>query len=177
MRRSVYVEEEALRDGLLRRLSRDAEADAEAAETAAKRATQIAQSAVLGSVGGALGLAIAVSAWLYGTIATPLARAKLFSDAVAAGELDASITHRSGDEIGALTHSVERMRDAVVQRLDNIRELAGVVLVLTERTEDALSAAEEAAREGSAARAGELIGEARTTTGSLKGLATSMLEA
>lgn len=177
MRRAVYVKEEGLRDGLLRRLARDAEQDARVAEVASRDASQLAQRAILVSIGLALLVAVAMSVWLYRSIATPLSQAKRFSDAVASGELDASIVHRSGDEIGALTHSVENMRDAVVQRLDNIRELAGVVLVLTESTAATLSAAETAAREGSADEAATLIAEAKTTTDSLKDLASSMLDA
>lgn len=177
MRRGVYEKEEALRDGLLRRLVRDAEVEARAAEAVAKKAGQLAQTAILASIGVALLVAIAMSVWLYRSIATPLTRAKAFADAVAAGQLDASIVHRMGDEIGAMTQSVENMRDAVVHRLDNIRELAGVVMVLTESTAATLSAAERAAADGSSDEIAALVMEAKVTTESLTGLASSMLEA
>ncbi|MDZ4168301.1 MAG: methyl-accepting chemotaxis protein [Coriobacteriia bacterium] len=177
MRRAVHVKEEAFRDGLLRGLVRDAEAEALLATRAEKQASELARAAILVSIGVALFVALAMSVWLYRSIATPLTAAKHFSDEVAAGHLEASIVHRTGDEIGALTLSVENMRDAVVRRLDNIRELAGVVLVLTESSTATLAEAEKALAEGESERAAASLTEARATTATLSELASGMLEA
>lgn len=82
----------------------------------------------------ALGLVVAIVAavGLYRSIALPLSRARAFADTVASGHLEASFAHHRKDEIGALTHAVENMKDAVVRRIAVMREMAGAVLVTAE---------------------------------------------
>jgi methyl-accepting chemotaxis protein len=127
----------ALKDGTLRTLSRDADALSAQAAAEEEQARALARNGTAALVVASLVLAMAAAVWLHGTITRPLATAKRFADSVAGGDLGATFTHHAGDEIGALTHSVEAMRDAVVHDLAVMREMAGAVLVTADSVRDA----------------------------------------
>jgi len=145
LRRSVRDQGRVMTDASLRRLVREAERSAGAAladETTARRA---AQNGTFLFIGVSLVLALFVATWLYGTIARPLEKARAFAKQVAAGDLAAVHGTHSADEIGTLTRAMESMRDAVVARVNNLHELAGVVLVTAEGVSEAATRAKKAA--------------------------------
>jgi HAMP domain-containing protein len=127
----------ALKDGSLRTLSRDADALSAQAAVDEEQARALARNGTAVLVLASLVLATAAAGWLHGTITRPLATAKLFADSVADGDLGATFDRHSDDEIGALTRSVEGMRDAVVRDLGVMREMAGAVLVTADGVRDA----------------------------------------
>jgi HAMP domain-containing protein len=127
----------ALKDGTLRTVLHEADAASALATTEEEQARALARNGTAALVVASLVLAMAAAAWLHGTIARPLATAKRFADAVAAGDLGATFEHHAGDEIGTLTRSVEEMRDAVVHDLAVMREMAGAVLVTADGVRDA----------------------------------------
>lgn len=142
IRRNVRSEAEALRDGLLRDVARGAQADTAVAlareQTARLRALQVTVASILVS----LLTAFVVAVWLYRTIAGPLVAARAVAERVSDGDLDARFAAVRDDEIGALVHAVEGMRDAVVSRIRVMHEMAGALLV----TADGLKASAEDAR-------------------------------
>ncbi len=104
-------------------------------------------------VGAAVSIIVALMAglWLSVTIAVPLTRATEYADTVAAGDFAATFGHHRSDEIGTLTKAVERMRSAILGRIDTMREMAGLVLVTAESVEQHVDAAQKALSKGAGA--------------------------
>jgi len=127
--RAVTVRGEVLRKATLRTLVRDATAEAFAATQAEARARSLAGNVTLLLVALSLASAVAASAWLYRTIVTPIVAARRFADAVAQGDLNATLERHTTDEIGVLTTAIETMKETLVSRMNVMQELAGAVMV------------------------------------------------
>lgn len=84
-------------------------------------------------------LSVLVGIGLSTQLSQELSLAQSFATAVAGGDLHAEFGAHPGNEIGVVTRSVESMRDQLVQRVQNLREMAGVVLVTAERVDVATS--------------------------------------
>lgn len=137
--REVTDQGNLLRNATLRALVNDAGERATAAVKAETEARQTARNIVLALVALSLAAAVVAAIWLYRTIVTPVTRARVFADAVAAGDLGASLAHHTADEIGVLTRAIETMKDALVTRMNVMRELAGAVLVTADEVDRAAS--------------------------------------
>lgn len=97
--------------------------------------------------GGLLLIGVATvlfGAYLIVTIRRELDRAGAFATAVAAGDLGVSFDAHASDEIGVMTRSVEAMKDALAQRVENLREMAGVVMVTASDVKARMFATREA---------------------------------
>lgn len=127
--RAVTVRGEVLRKATLRSLVRAASERALAATRAEARARSLAGNITLLLVVLSLASAVAASTWLYRTIVTPLIAARRFADAVAQGNLDATLERHATDEIGVLTTAIETMKETLVSRMSVMQELAGAVMV------------------------------------------------
>lgn len=171
---------EALRDGSLRRVLQDADARAARAAASEEDARTLARNGTAGLLALSVLVAIAASAWIYRTIATPLAAARTFAATVAAGDLRATMERHSTDEIGELTRTVSEMKDAVVRKVDTMREMAGAVLVTADGVAAAASHAGAVARSlPGAAEAGLSadVEDVESRANTLVGLAEQMLSA
>jgi HAMP domain-containing protein len=146
LRRVVRAREDALRSGELRRVAMAADAQARAAARLEISARENARLMVFAIIIASVVAGLLSAMWLYWSIAGPLAKARLFAGQVRAGDLTARIERHQDDEIGDLTQAVEQMKDSVVARLDTMREVAGVVMVLTEHLAKSLTHAESVAR-------------------------------
>lgn len=129
MRRAVRSQAEALIAGELRRALDDAESDARAAELAAEKARDTAFAVTVAAIALSVVVALVAALWLYRTIAGPLVAAEKVARRVTAGDYSAAFIEPQNDEIGALVHAVEEMRDTVVGQVSVMRELAGAVIV------------------------------------------------
>lgn len=129
MRRAVRSEVESFIAGELRLALNDAENDARAAEVAASRAREIAFTVTAAAIALSLVVAVIAAIWLYRTIAGPLIAAEKVARQVTAGDYSAAFMKTRDDEIGALVHAVEEMRETVVGHVNVMRELAGAVIV------------------------------------------------
>ncbi len=141
LRAAVRTRGSILEDATLRGVVDRSTATASEAREAEEQARIMARNATLALVLLSAVVAVAASVWLYRTIARPLVAAKHFADRVAAGDLSATFGARPEDEIGTLISAVEAMKDAVVQRIAVMREMAGAVIV---NAEDAGRAARHA---------------------------------
>ncbi len=129
MRRAVRSEVESFIAGELRSALGDAESDARTAGRAASRARDTAFTVTVAAIALSVIVAVIAAVWLYRTIAGPLIAAEQVARQVTAGDHSASFTKTRDDEIGALVHAVEEMRDTVVGHVNVMRELAGAVIV------------------------------------------------
>jgi methyl-accepting chemotaxis protein len=120
--------------------NRTVQAEAEAEQQAAMTRLGLVIGIML-LVGIAAAMAIAAS------IIRPLRDAVRFADTVAAGDLSAKIGSHAGGETGELTRAVEAMKESLVERVDQLREVAAVV---------------ELAAEGVTSTASDVIAEARS---------------
>lgn len=134
---------EALTEGTLRRIARDAEVDARNAQEAADGARRSADLTTLVLLVVNAVVALTASIWLYGTIARPLAEAQAVASRVAAGDFAATFPPASRDEVGALLTIVESMRDAVVSKIEALQEVAGAVLITSESLHACVARASE----------------------------------
>lgn len=101
----------------------------------------VRSAAVAQAVGGsaiALLMAIAIAVVTSRGLTERLSRAAAYADRVAAGDLSATQEDRGNDEIGTLTRAVETMKDNLVRRLTELREMGGRV---TEAAEEVASTA------------------------------------
>lgn len=179
LRGQVRRAQEAFRDATLRGLAVKADQDAVTAVAQEADAREAAQRATLLALVFALMVAIGSGVWLYGSIARPLARARDFAAAVEAGDLTVRYGDHRHDEIGELTHAVEEMKDAVVRRIDTMREVAGVVMVMTEATKESTEQA-EALLDSNDAEPGALrssVRDARSSAEALSGMVAELLNA
>lgn len=175
MRDEVRSETAVLRDATLRSLVVASQQAADQAAAAEDLAARQAQGVTVALVLATLVLAVVGAVWLYRSIATPLARARSFADRVAQGDLYAMFESHRADEIGALTHAVENMRDAVVHEIAVMREMAGAVLITAEELRTAASHASGVAQASGAELASDL-GEVQRHSEVLSGLAVQMIE-
>ncbi len=144
LRREVRRESEAYKDDLLRAASASAMEDAHIARDAEAQARLLASNVTLIAIAISVVIALLATVWLYGTIVRPLHAAKVVAEAVAGGDFSQSFKQQANDEIGALVHAVEDMRDAVVGKIAVMREMAGAVLVTAEGVGTSASAARQA---------------------------------
>lgn len=179
LRRAVRDAGDLLRNADLRTVAAEADAASREAAARADSAATLAMAGTAGLVLASLLLAVGMAVWLYRTIATPLQRARAVADRVAAGDLAAAFDAHSTDEIGALTHAVENMKETVVHKVLVMREMAGAVLV----TADGVHGAADHALAEASRRRSEVgpalvhdISEVVARTDVLTGLATQMLE-
>jgi len=178
LRRKVRERQDAYLDGELRAIARQADTVAASAVRAEAEAKEAARLGTLVLIGLSIIVAVSASVWLYRSIATPLARAREFASAVKGGDLGARLEQHQHDEIGELTMAVEEMKDSVVARIDTMREVAGVVLVLTEHLGESLVHAERVAADQAADP--ELVSDladARKDSAALAGMVGQLLEA
>jgi HAMP domain-containing protein len=96
-----------------------------AAEAVATQDASLKRLAVTVAIAVLVGLAIAV--FIASSITRPVREAVAFADNVAAGHLDAKIEQHAGGEIGDLTKAVESMKESLVARVDQMREVAATV--------------------------------------------------
>jgi HAMP domain-containing protein len=129
MRRAVRSEVESFIAGELRLALNDAENDARVAGRAASKARDTAFNVTVAAIALGLVVAIVAAIWLYRTIAGPLIAAEKVARQVTAGDYSAAFVKTRDDEIGALVHAVEEMRDTVVGHVNVMRELAGAVII------------------------------------------------
>jgi len=64
---------------------------------------------------------------LYRSIAAPLSSAVEYADKVSHGDLTAKFTRHANNEIGDLTTAIESMKDSLVERLNQLKEVAAMV--------------------------------------------------
>jgi methyl-accepting chemotaxis protein len=178
LRTAVRMQTESLKDGSLRRIVADAEQAALVATRREDKARQLALNGTLASLLLSLLLAVAASIWLYRSIARPLMAARVYADRVADGDWAATFPNHRADEIGALTHAVENMKDAFVRKATIMSEMAGAVLVTSGQVDAAAKHAQQAVASGEISPtdlAADLSAvSARTET--LTGLAAQMLQ-
>jgi methyl-accepting chemotaxis protein len=62
-----------------------------------------------------------------GSITKPLTKAAAYANLVSEGHLEARYQSHTNDEIGSLTRAIECMKDDLVKRMFQLREMAGVV--------------------------------------------------
>jgi len=178
LRAETRKEVEALKDGTLRNIVVASEQASVRAVAEEDRARLLALNGTIAWVLASLALAVIASIWLYRGIARPLAAARSYANRVAGGEWSAAFpTHRS-DEIGALTHAVENMKDAFVRKATIMSEMAGAVLVTSGQVDAAAKHAQEAVA-ASGIASDDLtqdLAAVSAKTEVLTGLAAQMLE-
>jgi len=177
LRRDVRDRGEIMKNATLRKLVRAAETKAAEASLAERRARETAARASFALIVLSVILASIATVLLYRTIALPLQRARDFANRVADGDLTAVHGEHGDDEIGALTDAVESMKNSVVERIDNLREMAGAVLV----TASGISAAARAFESSSSSEASpqaqrESLEVIARQSGILESLASQMLD-
>ncbi|MHB1341830.1 MAG: HAMP domain-containing protein [Coriobacteriia bacterium] len=143
MRRAVRSQVESLNGGQLRAALGDATNDAAAAGGAASRARETAVTVTVAAIALSMVVALLAAFWLYRTIAGPLGAAKAVARQVASGDYSACFARTKNDEIGALVHAVEDMRDTVIGHVNVMRELAGAVIITASDVSAGVSAVQE----------------------------------
>lgn len=176
-RKLVRVRAENFKSATLGGIVRAANADASAAAAAESQARLMAQIGTIVLVGLSALLAALLGIGLYRAISLPLSEAKRYADEVAGGNYEATIQRHSADEIGVLTHAVENMKDKLVQELNVMREMAGVVMFTTDGVREALASTTEAVeRPGhEAAEINAELAEVSTRVNILRDLSRQML--
>lgn len=91
------------------------------------------QAAAMSQLGLAIALTLLIgivcAVWIARSISTPVNDAVAFAGAVEAGDLNAKIKRHPGGEIGGLTHAIEAMKNSLVGKMEQLKEVAGVVAV------------------------------------------------
>lgn len=126
------------------------------------------------AVGITVVVGLALSVLIAGSITGPLKKAVAFADAVAAGDLEAKIpTHGTG-EIGELTKAIEAMKESLVDRVNQMREVAATVELAAEGVSataaDVLSDAKASGNDALAAKGEKLASQANNLVSALKPL-------
>jgi methyl-accepting chemotaxis protein len=152
LRQAVLSESESMQYAVLGKLLSKADSVAAAASSAEAAARENAQRVTLILVALSVFVAIALGLWLYRGIVRPLGIARDYADRVAAGEYSASLGRHTNDEIGALTHAIENMKDNLVHEMEVMREMSGVIMITTEGIRASVSEIERVSREGSASQ-------------------------
>lgn len=96
-----------------------------AAEAVAAQDAALMRLAII--VGIALLIGVVIAVMIASSITRPVHGAVAFADDVAAGNLAAKIEKHPGGEIGDLTRAVESMKESLVARVDQMREVAATV--------------------------------------------------
>jgi len=73
---------------------------------------------------------------LYRSIATPLASAVEYADTVSHGDLSATYPKHPDNEIGDLTNAIESMKNSLVDRLNQLKEVAAMVSLAADSVSD-----------------------------------------
>lgn len=177
-RATIRQRTEALKDGTLRIIVANSEQKALEATLAADMAFAFARNGTIATLLFVLLLAVVASIWLYRSIARPLTSARDFADRVADGNWAATFTHHRSDEIGALTHAVENMKDAFVRKATIMSEMAGAVLVTSGQVDAAAKHAQQSVASGevSPTDLAEDLAAVSARTETLTGLAAQMLQ-
>ncbi len=177
-RATIRQRTESLKDGTLRLIVISSEKSAVEAEAAAAQSLALARNGTIATLLLVLLLAVAASIWLYRSIAKPLTTARIFADRVAEGDWSATFVNHRSDEIGALTHAVENMKDAFVRKATIMSEMAGAVLVTSGQVDAAAKRAQQtvAAGDVSPADFAEDLAAVSARTETLTGLAAQMLQ-
>lgn len=177
-RTTIRQRTEALKDGALRRIVVSSEQAAVEAALAADRALALARNGTIATLLFVLLLAVVASIWLYRSIARPLTTARVFADRVAGGDWAATFTLHRADEIGALTHAVENMKDAFVRKATIMSEMAGAVLVTSGQVDAAAKHAQQSVASGeiSPEDLAQDLAAVSSRTETLTGLAAQMLQ-
>jgi methyl-accepting chemotaxis protein len=110
-----------------------------------------------------IGLIVAVS------VSRPLSQLKEGAEQIADGNLDYVFTNVRDDEVGSVIHSVQKMAASLKERIDNLVEVAGIVMVTGDDITSAAGSIQPKGAEVEAilAKAGvlkELIGQALKST-------------
>jgi methyl-accepting chemotaxis protein len=106
------------------------EVDNERAQAAL--AEKSAATAILGGAVVAGGVLIVLAFMVIVSVARPLQRATDYAHKVSEGDLAAEYGQHTKDEVGELTKALETMKGSLVARLDQLREIAGAVIVAAE---------------------------------------------
>jgi len=177
-RTTIRQRTEALKDGTLRHIVVNSEQEAVEAAVAADQALALAKDGTIATLLFVLLLAVVASIWLYRSIVRPLTSARDFADRVAGGDWTAAYTLHRSDEIGALTHAVENMKDAFVRKATIMSEMAGAVLVTSGQVDAAAKHAQQTVASGeiSPADLAEDLAAVSSRTETLTGLAAQMLQ-
>jgi methyl-accepting chemotaxis protein len=105
-----------------------------AAEAVATQSAALQRLALTIGVAVLLGLALAIM--IASSITRPVREAVAFADDVATGHLEARIEKHAGGEIGDLTRAVESMKESLVARVDQMREVAATVEIAADGVTD-----------------------------------------
>jgi nitrogen fixation/metabolism regulation signal transduction histidine kinase len=105
-----------------------------AAEAVATQDAALTRLAV--TVGLTLLVGLVIAIMIASSITRPVHDAVAFADNVAAGNFDAKITKHAGGEIGDLTRAVESMKESLVARVEQMREVAATVEIAADGVTD-----------------------------------------
>lgn len=176
MRTTVRSKAEAFTLRTLRGLGVDASAEAQAAQRLELEARQRALTVMIVSFMLSAIVVLIAAVWLYRTIATPLNQVRNTAERVSSGDFELSFAYHGDDEIGALVHAIEEMRDAVIMRVKVMQEMAGVVTVTAESMRVAIDHAHEVAVADDNIVLVEALDEVGKRASVLKQLASQMLD-
>jgi HAMP domain-containing protein len=118
----------------------------------ARREMQAATTQLQLAVGITLVLTVAIALAIASSITRPMNAAVRFADAVAGGDLTAKMEQHAGGEVGELTRAIEAMKESLVERMDQMNEVAAMVSIAAGRvTSTAGEVIEEAGKSGNSA--------------------------
>lgn len=145
---------------------------------------QVRQEALRNALLAAAGitLALALVAFVMGRLlASPVKRITAYAEAVAGGDLDASLSVRAQDETGRLAGALHTMVKTLKTRIAEAGEQSALARQETAKAQEAMSMAEEARhkaesarREGMLAAAGQLEGVAGVVSAVAAGLSVQI---
>ncbi len=110
------------------------------------------ESMLLGGI-AALVLAVVIVLLVNTTIGKPVSKCVDFASAVASGDLDKTLDHQSGDELGVLAGALRDMVAKLKAGMEAIKVKEAEALTMAQRAEKALLEAQEAERHACEARA------------------------
>jgi methyl-accepting chemotaxis protein len=141
-------------------------------EAAAEQSAALWRLGIAGAAVILIGLVAAVL--IASSITRPLKQAVVFADAVAGGDLDARIEEHSGAEVGDLTRAVQQMKESLVLRMNQMREVAATVELAAEGVSstatDVMNEAHAAGNESLAAKGEKLASQAGNLMKALSGM-------
>jgi len=122
-------------------------------------------------IGVILLVGIAAAVAIAASITRPLRDAVRFADTVAAGDLSAKMVSHPSGETGELTRAVEAMKESLVARMDQLREVAAVVELaadgVTSTASDVINDARSSGNEPLAEKGERLAAQAGNLKGAL----------
>jgi methyl-accepting chemotaxis protein len=107
-------------------------------------ATAESRRVIVAAIAALIFVTLSLALWLYISSVPSLRRAEEFAKRVAEGDPTASIGKHSSSEVGAMTRSVEEMKETLVRRMDGMREMADAVWVVASDLTENSQAAEAA---------------------------------